>query len=240
MNQAIREREAPDQLPASAWKSLELKNIQFTYHQKDHPFHMGPINLSFKPGEIIFLQGGNGSGKTTLAKLFLGLYIPDEGELILDGTPITDENRAWFRQHFSAIFLDFTLFEELLGLEGPKIDETATRYLKSLRIDHKVKVKDGKLSTIDLSQGQRKRLALLIAFLEDRPIYVFDEWASDQDPVFREIFYNEILPDLKKRGKTVLAITHDIRYAHIADRIIKLDLGRTEYDRLPDSVPRPA
>lgn len=96
---------------------------------------------------------------------------------------------------------------------------------------HKVQIVDGVFSTTSLSQGQRKRLALLIAYLEDRPIYLFDEWASDQDPFFRDIFYNQLLPSLKQRGKTVLVISHDDRYFHLADRVIKLDYGKVEYDK---------
>jgi putative ATP-binding cassette transporter len=93
-----------------------------------------------------------------------------------------------------------------------------------------VQVKDGTLSTIELSQGQRKRLALLTAFLEDRPFYIFDEWAADQDPFFREVFYLQLLPELKAKGKTVLVISHDDRYYSLGDRIIKLDYGKIEFD----------
>jgi putative ATP-binding cassette transporter len=91
-------------------------------------------------------------------------------------------------------------------------------------------VRDGVLSTVDLSQGQRKRLALMTAYLEDRPIYLFDEWAADQDPVFKEVFYLALLPELKARGKTVIVISHDDHYFHVADRILKLDYGKIESD----------
>jgi putative pyoverdin transport system ATP-binding/permease protein len=95
-----------------------------------------------------------------------------------------------------------------------------------LQLSHKVQVKDGSLSTTELSQGQRKRLALLTAYLDDRPIYLFDEWVADQDPFFREVFYQQILPELKKRDKAVLVISHDDRYFHLCDRLIKLDYGQ--------------
>jgi putative ATP-binding cassette transporter len=129
------------------------------------------------------------------------------------------------------VFSDFYLFEELLGLKNSYLDAQATKYLQQLQLDHKVKVENGQLSTTALSQGQRKRLALLTAYLEDRPIYLFDEWAADQDPVFKEIFYTKLLPELRSRGKTVLVISHDDRYFHLADRIIKLDYGKIEYDK---------
>ena len=186
-------------------------------------------------------MGGNGSGKTTLAKLLCGLYIPESGALWLDSKPITDVTRDQYRQLFSVVFSDFYLFEKLLGLEAFNLDKRAAHYIAHLQLDHKVEVRGGQLSTVDLSQGQRKRLALLTAYLEDRPIYIFDEWAADQDPVFREIFYYELLPELKAKGKTVLVISHDDRYYGMADRILKLDYGQLaeaaeEVELLVDAV----
>lgn len=218
----------------STWHSLELKDIVYPYQaeQEDLNFVLGPIDLTFVPGELVFIVGGNGSGKSTLAKLIAGLYIPESGKIILDDQPIDQQNREWYRQHFSVIFSDFYLFERLLGLKQAGLDSLAKDYLSKLQLDRKVKVENGKLSTTKLSQGQRKRLALLTAYLEDRPIYLFDEWAADQDPVFKEIFYTQFLPNLRDQGKTVLAISHDDRYFHLADRTIKLDRGQIEFDKL--------
>src|SRR5207249_2754344 len=158
---------------------------------------------------VVFLIGGNGSGKTTLAKLLMGLYPPESGAIYLDSQPITDSSREAYRQLFSVVFSDFYLFEQLIGLVSPGLDARARDYLVQLQLDRKVQVEHGILSTTALSQGQRKRLALLTAYLENRPFYIFDEWAADQDPVFKELFYTKILSDLKARGKTVLVITHD-------------------------------
>ena len=216
-----------------SWQTLQLHQVVHTYHSEDadHRFTVGPIDLTLKAGEIVFIVGGNGSGKSTLAKLLTGLYIPEAGELRLDQTPIEETNREWYRQHFSAIFSDFYLFERLISAEAFTLDEQAQAYLKTLELERKVSVQDGQLSTTTLSQGQRKRLALLTAYLEDRPIYLFDEWAADQDPVFREVFYTQLLADLKRRGKTILAISHDDHFFHLADRVIKLDYGRIESDQ---------
>lgn len=210
------------------WSSVRMEGVTHAYYHEndDSRFVLGPINLAFRPGELVFLVGGNGSGKTTLAKLLVGLYPPETGAISLDGRPITDENREDYRQLFSVVFSDFYLFEQLLGLVSPELDTRAREYLARLQLDRKVQVEQGVLSTTALSQGQRKRLALLTAYLENRPFYVFDEWAADQDPVFKELFYSEILPDLKARGKTVLVITHDDAYFHCADRLLKLDSGQ--------------
>jgi putative ATP-binding cassette transporter len=220
-------------IQAAEWETLELNRVIHSYpgEKEDSNFCLGELNLKFHPGQLVFIIGGNGSGKSTLAKLITGLYIPESGKIFLDGQPITDENREWYRQHFSAIYSDFYLFERLLGMTNHDLDKQAAEYLREFHLENKVQVKDGVLSTTALSQGQRKRLALLTAYLEDRPIYLFDEWASDQDPFFRDIFYKQLLPELKRRGKTVFVISHDDRYFDLADRAIKLDYGKVEYDR---------
>ena len=216
-----------------SWQRLELKGVTYPYRteQEESSFILCPIDLTFHPKELVFIVGGNGSGKSTLAKLITGLYIPKTGEIELDGQPINQQNREWYRQYFSVVFSDFYLFERLLGLDNTHLDTQAQDYLRQLQLEHKVKVKNGKLSTTALSQGQRKRLTLLTAYLEDRPIYLFDEWAADQDPVFKEIFYTQFLPKLRDRGKTVLVISHDDHYFHLADRIVKLDYGKVEFDK---------
>ena len=215
--------------PRNSYQSLRLQAVAHAYDSEDGDgFKVGPVDLSFRPAELVFLVGGNGSGKTTLAKLLTGLYAPDEGAIYLDGEKITDETRDQYRQLFTAVFSDFYLFESLLGLDAGALDEQALEYLRRLQLDRKVQVIDGVLSTTDLSHGQRKRLALLTAYLEDRPFYVFDEWAADQDPLFKEIFYLRLLPELKARGKTVVVISHDDRYFHVADRILKLNYGKLE------------
>jgi putative ATP-binding cassette transporter len=218
-----------DTKPAdSKLRELELRSVTHLYYheREDGLFKLGPVDLSFRSGEISFLVGGNGSGKTTLAKLLVGLYVPESGATILNGVITTDENRVRYRQTFSAIFSDFHLFESLGGIESSDIDGRANEWLERLHLNHKVSVSGGKFSTRDLSHGQRKRLALVVAYLEDRPFLVFDEWAADQDPQFKEVFYHSVLTDLKSRGKSVLVISHDERYFHVADRVIQMENGR--------------
>jgi putative ATP-binding cassette transporter len=212
----------------SRLERLDLVDVVHTYRREGEnaDFILGPINLTIFPKEILFLTGGNGSGKTTLAKLLTGLYVPAAGEILLNGKPVTDENRELYRQHFSVVFSDFHLFDSLLGMNRAKLDNRANEYLSQLQLDHKVQVKEGALSTTELSQGQRKRLALLTAYLEDRPIYIFDEWAADQDPQFKEVFYYQLVPELKALGKTIVVISHDDRFYQVADRILKLDYGK--------------
>ncbi len=199
---------------------------QYIREGDEHPFTLGPLDLTFKPGELVFITGGNGSGKSTLGLLLVGLYHPESGQIKLNGIEINESEREYYRQQFAVVFSDFYLFESLLGLLAENLDHRARAYLTKLQLDHKVTVNNGVFSTVELSQGQRKRLALMTAYLEDRPFYVFDEWAADQDPVFKELFYTVILSDLKSRGKTVIVITHDDHYFHLSDRCIRLKDGQ--------------
>jgi putative ATP-binding cassette transporter len=211
-------------LPVVQWN-----DVVFSYGEEkgvEMPFSLGPISLDLHPGELVFVIGGNGSGKTTFVKVLSGLYRPSHGHVTLAGTMIADANREWYREHFSVVFSDFHLFNKLLGQSDAHTERLASEYLRLLHMDQKVTVRERAFSTLDLSQGQRKRLALVTAYLEDRPIYVFDEWAADQDPQYKEIFYKTLLPDLRERGKLVIVITHDDRYFHLGNQVIKLEDGK--------------
>ncbi len=231
---ALSAQPSDDQSAAAApaaverFERLELAGVMHHYHREreDDHFMLGPIDLAFGPGEVVFLVGGNGSGKSTLAKVVTGLYPPAAGEIRLNGRVIGDHNRDDYRQNFSTVFADYFLFDRIIGVPGTGADERARTYLERLHLDHKVKITDGAFSTTQLSSGQRKRLALLCAYLEDRPFYLFDEWASDQDPLFKDVFYTQILPELRARGKSVLVITHDEKYFSLGDRLVKLDYGK--------------
>ncbi|MBA4534121.1 cyclic peptide export ABC transporter [Brevibacillus halotolerans] len=203
---------------------MVVTDVSYDYEaQEERGFSVGPINFEFASGEIIFITGGNGSGKSTLAKLLTGLYAPVKGEISINGSKVT---HAQLNQYYSAIFGDFHLFDRLYGIDFMQNEKEIERYLEVLELQDKVKVENGVFSTTKLSTGQKKRLALLITYLEDRPICLFDEWAADQDPEYRRFFYQVLLPDMKQKGKCIIAITHDDQYFHIADKVIKMDAGQ--------------
>lgn len=220
---------SPPNVDFEQWQSISMKEVEYYYPDSggERGFHIGPIDLNINRGEVVFIVGGNGSGKSTLAKLLTGLYQPSSGSVTLNTSSGDYINMEAYRHHFSIVLSDFFLFKRLLGANGEKTTtEKIDNYLQLFKLDKKVKVNDDTLSTIDLSQGQRKRLALMAAFLEDKPIILLDEWAADQDPIFRRIFYRELLPELKRKGKTIIAITHDEHYFDLADRVIKLQSGK--------------
>lgn len=212
--------------PFHGFRTITLENIRFSYRDDNGNviFATGPWTMDIHRGERLFLLGGNGSGKSTALKLICGLYEHEEGRILVDGIPVVDADRHNYRGLFSCIFTDFHLFDRLYGLEGVDSDQV-NQLIQLMELEDKVSFSDGRFSTLELSTGQRKRLAMIVSLLEDRSIYLFDEWASDQDTHFRTVFYTEILPRLKEQGKTVLAVTHDDRFWHLSDRTLTLEIG---------------
>jgi len=209
---------------------IEMRKISFRYVDRfsEAAFKIGPIDFTLRPGELVFITGGNGSGKSTFLRVLAGLYPPDSGEIILDGKHITDANRDEYRALMSAIFFDYHLFRRLYGVPDAEPGEV-DRLLNLFRLADKTGLVDGEFRTLELSGGQRRRLALIVSLLEKRPILLLDEWTAEQDPEFRRKFYDELLPDLMKAGATVVVITHDDRYLdelNLPARRIRMDEGR--------------
>jgi putative pyoverdin transport system ATP-binding/permease protein len=221
----------PRELPvARGFDQIEVRDVVFRYvdRSSEVTFEIGPLDFTLRPGELVFITGGNGSGKSTFLKVLAGLYPPDAGELRLDRTVINDETRNSYRELMAAIFTDYHLFKHLYGIADPdpdEIDQLLTRF----RLQDKTSLSQGEFRTLELSGGQRKRLALIVSLLEKRPILLLDEWTSDQDPEFRHLFYNAVLPELMRAGATVVMITHDDRYLdelHLPARRLRMDEGR--------------
>ncbi|MCS2170553.1 multidrug ABC transporter permease/ATP-binding protein [Scandinavium sp. TWS1a] len=207
------------------WQTLELRDVEF--HYQDNSFAVGPINLTLNRGELVFLIGGNGSGKSTLAMLLTGLYQPISGKILLDGQPLAVDKPEDYRKLFSAVFTDVWLFDQLLGPEGHQANQALIdKWLEQLKMDHKLKLENGKILDLKLSKGQKKRVALLLALAEERDIILLDEWAADQDPHFRREFYQVLLPLMQEMGKTVFAISHDDHYFIHADRLLEMRNGK--------------
>ena len=224
-------REAPTEAGADPWQgrlgAIEVRDIEYTHAVDDggERFSIGPLNLTLAAGEVVFIVGGNGSGKSTFLKVLTGLYAPSAGSLHVGGVEVGAENVAAFRDMVSAIFSDFHLFAKLYGLTG--VDDAAVhRLLVRMRLEGKTSLANRTFTKLTLSTGQKKRLAMIVALLEERPLYVFDEWAADQDPEFRKYFYEELLPLLRQERKTVIVVSHDDRYFHCADRVVTMEYGR--------------
>ncbi|WP_296210403.1 multidrug ABC transporter permease/ATP-binding protein [Psychrobacter sp. UBA3480] len=233
------------------WQSITLNNINYRYVGSSNSSHapdiavnaqnsdnsdsnqnptnniLKSVNLTLQRGDVVFLIGANGSGKSTLAKIITGIFTPTTGTVQVDGQSVDSENNDDFRQLFSAIFSDQHLFKQLIGTQGNEPDaDLVSDWMHKLNLQEKVSVSDHKLSTDKLSQGQRKRLAMLIAVAEQKDILLLDEWAADQDPAFRRVFYQTLIPELKAMGKTLFIISHDDGYFEHADRLLLMKEGR--------------
>jgi putative pyoverdin transport system ATP-binding/permease protein len=229
-----REMTATREPPASAgghrlpaFESIELRDLCFAFEEETsgEGFRLGPIDLTIRRGDVLFIIGGNGSGKTVLMRVLTGLYHHTGGAILYNGRELQDGDRQEYRELFSAVFSDFHLFRELVGMPGAD-EALVQRWIERLDLAGKTVYANGKFTSVALSAGQRKRLAFLVSMIEDRPIFVLDEFGAEQDPGHRRTFYRELLPELRARGKTVIVVTHDDAYFDAAERIVKMDFGK--------------
>jgi len=220
------------------WRTMRFEGVSYRYPDcvGKAGFSLKPLSFEIRRGEITFIVGDNGSGKSTLSKLITLHYHPTGGAIYFDEQRVDESNLAAFRRGVAAIYSDYYLFDRPLGVEARDVQSLVDECLKALALDQKVTFKGGCFSTLALSDGQRRRLALVAALVEDAELYLFDEWAADQDPTFKSVFYERILPELKTRGKAVVAVLHDDRYFRLADRLIELHDGIKE----PECQPLPA
>ena len=224
---AASKKEINDETHPPIFESVEFNKVNFHYNHSNGGamFSVGPINFKINKGEVLFIVGGNGSGKSTILKLLTGLYYPASGNIYVNGNLLERQDYRHFRELYTIIFTDFHLFDHLYGVDEvdyPRVDSL----LKMMRLEKKTTFRNGSFSNTDLSTGQKKRLAYIASLLEDKQIYIFDEWAADQDPEFRKYFYEVLLKDLKAKGKTVIAVSHDDSYFNVADRVMKIESGQ--------------
>jgi putative ATP-binding cassette transporter len=212
--------------PPLSFNMLSCTGLAFSYRdERGQPsFSLEPLDFQLSRGETVFISGGNGSGKSTFLKVLAGLYQPGAGSIAVNDVPIGRDNRQSYRNLFSSVFSDFHLFDRIYGIKEVDYDRFR-RLLDITDLSHKTSIVDRQITTVDLSSGQRKRLALVLSLLEDKPILLLDEWAAEQDPQFRRKFYREILPWLKQQEKTVVAVTHDDDQYDVADRVLKMQYG---------------
>jgi len=249
LSRDVGQRERPQRLSFSdrAWRSLDLAGVVFKYEENPADnFVLGPVDVSLHPGEIVFVIGENGGGKTTLAKVLTGLYAPTAGVIRFDGNAIDERNISSYGSKFAAVFGDFSLFEGIADLKYGKGDRESEELASWLKLEQWMPTAESEPAgkSTALSTGERRRIALFMALLQDRPIFLFDEWTADQDPRYKNFFYNEVLPRLRDSGKLVIVISHDEEYFHTADRVLTLERGKppvfvtpASFLRSPEAIP---
>ena len=230
LSQIPEEEISKEILPATPWKQLRFDQVTYHHLNPDNTpgFKIGPLNLAINKGEVTFIVGGNGSGKSTLSKLITLHYMVEDGTVFFDDHAVTKDTISTWRQDIAVIYSDYYLFDRLHGIDSVKIKPQVDAYLKALGLERKVTFEDGKFSSLALSDGQKRRLALLVSFIDDKELYLFDEWAADQDPTFKAVFYEQLLPGLRAKGKAVVVISHDDRYFDLADQVIVMEEGKID------------
>ena len=191
----------------------------------DQAFELGPIDITLKRGSVVYITGANGSGKTTFGKLISGLYYASRGSLLLDGKEILQSDMQNYRELFTTLFADKYLFDEVIPSSDVSSDDVR-ELLMDTDMDSKVTFSDWRFSTLELSTGPRDRLALVDAITQRKPVMIFDEWAANQDPMFRQYYYDELLPHFKENNQTTIVISHDDRYYDRADKLWNINEGK--------------
>lgn len=225
----------PFQESCGEFESIEFRDLFYSYNTgKTGEFSVNIQNLTIGRSEIIFLVGGNGSGKTTFINLLTGLYKPLSGRVFINGKEVDWEEFGVFSNNMAVVYTDHHLFSE--NYDGHDFSEANSRlrhWKESINVKGILNIDQEKNRlNIGFSKGQQKRLALMLALLEDKPIIVLDEWAAEQDPSNRRDFYEKWLGRIREMGKTIIVISHDDDSFNQADRIIKFDFGRIVSDEI--------
>jgi len=218
---------------------IELRNVWFKYEGAGD-FTLKDLNLKISSGEKLALVGLNGAGKTTLVKLICGLYLPTQGEILINGRPIADYNTEEYYSIISAVFQDTNLFAvtiaEFVSCEPEKTPERDKRVRDALaksglsaKVDSLENGADTYLikgiypGAIDLSGGETQKLLLARAIYKTSSILVLDEPTAALDPIAENELY--VKYSALTQGKTSVYISHRFASTRFCDRIVLLENG---------------
>lgn len=219
---------------------IEFKNVSFRYPNAENDT-IRNISFRIRPGEKVALVGINGAGKTTIVKLLCGLYLPTEGEILLNGHPVNNYNIREYYSLFSAVFQDINLMPISIAeniactTEKENIDRSRVmRALEEAGIGEKIKsLRDG-IDTLynkevnpeaaDFSGGEKQKLALARAIYLSRPMLVLDEPTSALDPIAENEMYLQF--DKITENQTALFISHRLASTRFCDKILHLESGK--------------
>jgi energy-coupling factor transport system ATP-binding protein len=213
--------------------AVTLTNVQFQYPNTDRPI-LDDVSLRFKMGEWTTIIGHNGSGKSTLARLIDGLLVPKQGQIMVCGLPVTEENMVQVHQRVGIVFqnpdnqfVGATVADDVaFGLENRQVPpaEMGPRIRQALTAVGMEKLADAEPAM--LSGGQKQRVAIAGILALKPQVIILDEATSMLDPAGRQLVLDLLQRLRAQQHYTIISITHDPVEMTIADRVVVLDGGR--------------
>ncbi len=225
---------------------IRLENVSYTYPKAEKPA-LRHVNLTIRPGERLAVVGANGAGKTTFVKLLCGLYLPTEGQVSYAGKPLLAYNRDELYTQFSPVFQDIHLLSaDIAGnisQQPPDLTDNAkvTHCLTLTGLSEKINslpekektmlVRAVNANAIELSGGEKQKLAMARALYKDAPVILLDEPTAALDPLAENEVYQKYAE--LTQGKTSVYISHRLASTRFCDRIILID-GAAEKDSIAE------
>jgi ATP-binding cassette subfamily B protein len=231
-------------LPERSGKHVELThcNIEFRHVSFRYPGNeksvLNDVNLSIAEGETIAVVGENGAGKSTFAKLLLGLYLPESGEVLVGGWNTKEISPDAIFKKASAVFQNFQRYKmtlrkniEISQVTYDQVENRLVKVMKDINLEEKSESLVNGIDTIlsnefggtDLSGGQWQRIAIGRGLYRNHNIIVLDEPTASIDPLEESRIYHQFAK--LSEGKTSVIITHRIGSARLADRIVVMSNG---------------
>lgn len=223
---------------------ITLENIMYRYNNDQENNILDDVSFTIEKGEWVTIIGANGSGKSTLVKTLNGLNVPQNGNVIIDGLVLNEENIWAIRQKVGMVFqnpdnqfVGSTVADDVaFGLEniGMPRDEMIVKIDQALEQVGMQKFKMHEPARLSGGQKQRVAIAGILALAPD--IIVLDEATSMLDPKGRAEVLATVQAIKEENNLTVISITHDLNEAAQADRIFVMEKGQIKYENKPEEI----
>ena len=227
--------------PEKVQGDFEMQGVDFTYPGGTKALHN--VSLRIPAGRITALVGLSGAGKSTIVNLLDKFYQPDCGRITLDGTPLSEWDTQWLREHIGLVLQKNHIFEGtieeniLYGNPDATHEDVVEAARQAFLLDQVMQLPHGfQTSALQLSGGQQQRVAIARMFIKNPPIIFLDEPTASLDAIATEQIRSSI--DAIKQGRTVIIISHNIGQIIDADQIYVLQEGRVVQSGTPQEVYR--
>lgn len=230
--ESVSKEQAPVPMTTKLTGEVELKNIAFGYSILEKPL-VENFDFHLDSGSSIAFVGASGCGKSTVSKIVSGLYLPWEGEILMDGVPYDRIPKEVMASSIATVSQSITLFsgtirDNLTMWNRNILDEDLVKAAKDACVHDVITTKPGAYDFVlseggtNLSGGQRQRLEIARALVSNPSILIMDEATSALDPIVEK----EIMDNIKRRGCTCVIVAHRLSAIRDCDEIIVMEHGR--------------